>query len=499
MLSNEYRFTVGVSEQCFQNKLAKDDSQWKTIRFQPQEMSVNELLRYAIQGKIFCGCFRTNNEDGSFGCAEKTNDNFISTSSIFFDIDGSEYPMEEFIEKLPYKPTFAYTTLSNGTDGNRFRLGFVFRRDIRGESNFNRMFNAIASANGFNTEGGLDKLPCAQCYFGTTPFADTYSSDYIYSHYDFDDYVNDSTPVSAESTSIITTTASTDIDKTFLNDFYHLPFSDFFEKYKEAYYRNYRLAVSPELILDESKMFYTYPQPYYCVRHKCRGMKQYKWTIGEDRKTKIFMTAQIMMKNNPSMSIENLLYGLRVEREWHYINHDNKISNDVLVEKAKYSMTNRYPISETEHGMFKVNKAFWEGQGVKVMQAVNYCRYQLRLNEIKKVFNPYMSIKDNCLLLNDNGIKISERTIKRMVTRGDIQIIETNTHNTILSQCRSDVTNPVTNEILKLITYNNHVTQRELADTLQVDIRTIKRYFDEMKGVLIERVGNNRTGYWKVL
>ena len=494
MPANDYRFTISVSEQCYYNKPNKKEKWWKDIRFFPHEVSVAELLQLAKEGRVFCGSFKTENADGSFGCTEKNEKDYISTSTIFFDIDGSEYPMEKYIDNLPYKPSFAFTTFSNGIEGNRFRLGYIFSRSINGKEAFDRMYHAIAIANGFTLKtkehGGLDVRGCHQCYFGTTPFAETYISEYVYSHYDFDEFVSDYSPSSGVCRTILTTTESTDIDKTFLNDFYHLPFSEFFEKYKDEYYRTYRLSVKPLLIIDKSEMYYSYPHPYYEVLYKRRGGKQFKWNIGDDRKKRIFVTAQIMLTNNPSMTIE---------REWHYINHDNKISNDVLVEKAKYCIKYRYPLFETEHPLFKVNKTYWKEQGMNVMQAVNRICYTLRLNEIKKVFNPSLSIKDNCQLLYDSGIKISERTLKRMVTRGDIRIIETETHNTILSQCRSDVTNPVTKEILKLITYNNHITQSQVADTLQVDIRTIKRYFDEMKGVLIERVGNNRTGYWKVL
>lgn len=495
MLAAQPKFTICVSEQKFEQKLEKNDNRWGAIRFQPQTVSVREMLSLAIEGRVFCGTFKSDNEDGSFCIKQKTKENFTSSSTIFFDIDGSDYPMEEYINRLDYKPSFAYTTYNNREHGNRFRLGYVFNRELNGEDYFNKMYYAIAKANGFQEE--LDKLPCAQCYLGTIPFADTYQSDYIYSHYDFDKYVVESVP-SVKQTPIFTTSVSIEIDKTFLHDFNNLKFNDFFEKYKERYYKNYRLSVSPELLLDESKMFYTYPSNYHCVIHKAKGRKQFKWSIGNDRKEKIFMTVQIMLANNPSLSIENILYGLRIEREWYYMNTDNKISNTVLIEKAKYCLQNRYSIPETEHPSFKVNKSFWKEQGVTVMQAVNHICYELRVRKVRLYYNPSLTYQENHDILKDNGISVSIRTLKRMVARGDIGIIDNETHNTILSCCRSDVTNPTTKEIIKLIKCDRNITQKEMAEILQCDVRTIKRYTDEMKGVLIERIGNNRSGYWIV-
>jgi hypothetical protein len=59
--------------------------------------------------------------------------------------------------------------------------------------------------------------------------------------------------------------------------------------------------------------------------------------------------------------------------------------------------------------------------------------------------------------------------------------------------------NSDTNRILELIKGNEYITNQEIATTLSIGIATVKRNIKKMKGVLIDRMGNNRTGHWVIL
>ena len=134
-----------------------------------------------------------------------------------------------------------------------------------------------------------------------------------------------------------------------------------------------------------------------------------------------------------------------------------------------------------------------------MQQAKNYVRAYLNVQRVRKFFNPFLSIKKNHELLKENGVKVSLRTLQRMVTRGDIQINQRAAVHTDLSDRRKDVTNPVTNAILNLIRADGTIKQSTLAEMLELDIRTVKRYFKDMSGKFIKREGNNRTGRWVVI
>lgn len=510
--NNDFKFTLSVSQQSFTSKPPREDSAWGQITFKPQEFTVNTILQAALEGKVFCPSFKSKHPDNSFHIKQKKRENFISTSTIFFDFDNMDVDMETFIEnKVDFKPSFAYTTFDNGVLGYRYRLAYVFNRPIVGVDNFNAMYHAIVSANNFKFEtdksGGLDRNTydmCEQCYLGTNKEASIYYTPYsifIYTRYDFEPYLKESAQSYQEHVSITTSTEAPPINGDILNDIRNLRFEDFFSKYAPRFYNNYKKSLQTQLILDETKWFYTYPKDYYAVKPHCIKGKVQKWQVGSDRKRKLYVSAKIMLHNLPSLSIDNLLFNLMCEREWYYDNSDNKLSIKVLIDIAKNAFTHDLTLKPTKHHSFTVNKTYWIEQGITANSAKGYVHAYLHSLEVKPYINPHMSIDYNVKLLKNNGISISPSTLRRMVTRGFIEIdnIKSRNNTTYLPERNNDVTNPVTNEILKLITYNSKITQKELAETLQVDIRTIKRYFDEMKGVLIERVGNNRTGYWKVL
>jgi len=54
------------------------------------------------------------------------------------------------------------------------------------------------------------------------------------------------------------------------------------------------------------------------------------------------------------------------------------------------------------------------------------------------------------------------------------------------------------NRLLELITENNQITREELSEQLGIGINGVKQQILKLKkeGIL-ERVGDNRTGFWK--
>lgn len=498
--NNDFTFTVSVSQQNFSAKPTKADGWFKTIQFEPQQLTVNALLDYATHGKVFCHCFSSNRSDGSFGMPKK--ENFLSTSTLFYDIDDSDKPLDDYIYNLRFKPSFAYTTFGNGAERYRFRLCYVFGKPIVGAAEYNSLYHAVAAANDFQN---LDSLPCSQVYFGTNSYADTYKSDFIYRRFEFVDYM-EQTPSDTQETITSTTaqgtkdtSASTTINGDIIGDIRKLKFDDFFHKYAPLYYENYKASLESPLIPDSSGMFYTYPEPYYKVKRNVKGGKTYRWKIGSGRKKKMFFAAKVMLKNlKDTLSIDNLLFNLLCEREWYYVNTDNKLNIDFLIETAQNAYKYDYPLTPDEHPAYRVNKPFWEEQGKNVYQAMNHIRGYLKSLQVIQYFNPYLTYKQNVELLNDNGIRISDRTLKRMVTQGVIQINNKNKESThtYLSECQTNVTN----EIIRLLKENGKTTQKYLAEMFCMDVRSIKRYFTRMqKEGLIKRVGNNRSGEWVVI
>ena len=60
--------------------------------------------------------------------------------------------------------------------------------------------------------------------------------------------------------------------------------------------------------------------------------------------------------------------------------------------------------------------------------------------------------------------------------------------------------NDIQNKIIELIANNNRITQNEIANITNVNVRTIKRNFKILiDNLVIERIGSDKTGYWQIL
>lgn len=504
MLANsEYEFTLFVSQKNYSSKPTQDEMPKK--RFVPQQLTIESALECATQGKAFCYTFQSNKADGSLSVKDKKKGNFISTSTIIYDFDDMEVSMADYINSIPYKPSFAYPTYSDGKNGlSRFRLAYVLDAEIYGENDFNAIYHAIANANHFTPEtkeqGGWDVRSVAQMYFGTTQDVSTYVSNTVYSINDFEPFVapvteNGTSTKKSESKNLNTYQYA--IDKEFLHNLYHSRYEDFFKSYFDSYHDNYSQSLETTLTLSENEMWYEYPDDYVAVFRKREGKKVLKWNIGEDRKKRLYITAQMMLHNCPDLTIENLIYNLYIERKHYYNNADNKINNQVLVDTAVNAYNRRIVLKPSNHSSYRVNKEFWSEQGVGVHQAKGYIRREQRVQEILPYIDSYKSVKENYDNLIQNGVEMSLRTLQRMVSRGDIYIYNYKSI-TLLSECHCDVTIRQ-NHIVELVKENNQITADEIAKQLDCDVRTVKRDIKKMRGVLIDREGNNRSGHWVIL
>lgn len=62
------------------------------------------------------------------------------------------------------------------------------------------------------------------------------------------------------------------------------------------------------------------------------------------------------------------------------------------------------------------------------------------------------------------------------------------------------VCNDIQNKIIELIANNNRITQNEIANITNVNVRTIKRNFKILiDNSVIERIGSDKAGYWQIL
>ena len=98
---------------------------------------------------------------------------------ILVDIDDCDNDMETFIRGLEKKPTFAYTTFSNGIKGkgNRFRMIYLFNQKIDSIPLYKAVYNWITE--GLNINDNCMRS-VSQQIFGTNFAAKWYKSNVWY-------------------------------------------------------------------------------------------------------------------------------------------------------------------------------------------------------------------------------------------------------------------------------------------------------------------------------
>lgn len=192
VVDNNFKFKVSLSKDAYVDKVisgamigtTKDQTN-KEIRKQygfkanqgigyiETEVTTKELYEALISGKVMCHLFNPTKvrKDGTFGSSEKKDENFVGSYVIGVDIDDTNFDsMESFIDALSIKPTFGYTTYSNGVKGVRFRLIYVLDEMIFNKYDFRyaawKLYQIIESD---TKEEITDKcgLKCSQYFNGT--------------------------------------------------------------------------------------------------------------------------------------------------------------------------------------------------------------------------------------------------------------------------------------------------------------------------------------------
>lgn len=127
-----YRFNVSISDRCYDHKPSKND--YTHMSFCVENVTMQEIIDKVSAGYSICHLF--NNK-------RRLKKNFVGSYCIFIDVDDSQVSMKDFIDNAKMKPSFAYTTSSNGVKGYRFRLGYVFDDMIETEDLYKDIYSAI--------------------------------------------------------------------------------------------------------------------------------------------------------------------------------------------------------------------------------------------------------------------------------------------------------------------------------------------------------------------
>lgn len=391
------------------------------IQYKRRTFTQNSLMVVLKTGYCVAHCFKTQNE--IFTQSEKTNDNFEYTQMIGVDVDDCDKNMETFIGGLERKPTFAYTTFSNGIKGNRFRMIYLFNQKIDSIPLYKAVYNWLTE--GININDNCMRS-VSQQMFGTNFAAKWYKSDIWYDVPHFDESIITNQSINGNQSIIskikVSERVSSQISKSFMDDMDCMASMDFISKYRNCYpyFTETELQYKDGYAVIDSNYYVVrrmwYNQVYETKDGTVTINEVRKYKDGNKRRIRMYNTARILRNIKNDITAEHLAYILYCEREYYYDNSDNILSNERLLSIATEITSmpmDRVIMDNNKKNSFKVDKEYWRERGISPKQAVQIVRGQINDRNIGELYDCSLTDKENIEMMKEYGIKVSLITLKR--------------------------------------------------------------------------------------
>lgn len=483
-------------------------------------------------------------KDGYFTMSGKADRFFKGTYIVGVDIDDTTYESaEEFISKLSLQPTFWYTTLSNkqkdkNKDGildARFRMMFVFDRIIGDKYFFRYVSSVIHHLIEKDTQEKITDpcgKSCSQYFNGTYYDAPNLIVDFditnqIYSLSDFNittngylDFLNKNceykdqslTPLIkkdiqfrrcallSKSNVYITNTPTTlplhpsaldksahqkqnstvvEFDMRLITSYYNFSFDEFRKRNSHYHHYVYRTERVDGWEYFKDIKYQRCNEDYIELLWICE-----KIPIGGHRPTIILQRAVLRRIMEPSMTPTDLLYNLILDREWNFVNTDDKLSLQKLKDIVKVCFT--YNIEELKVAYKDVidftrekccKKKFiihWTCQG-KIK--ANSLAKEMRWEFLDSIYDRTKSVDENLQIFKDSSL--------------DVELDVGLTRSTLYNYCRSRsiyVRETKKEERMRKFKqlHNDYMSLREeveflKANGLPISMTTLRNYIKRLK------------------
>lgn len=449
----DYTFEVSLSTEKFDHK--PTDSEVKKLRFKKTQTDISEFLNSILDGYCYASVFSAD----SFDMGNKDKEHFKYSYVVSIDVDHSAESMNDMVDRLQYKPTFAYTSCNDGTDGeSRFRLVYCFDDKIESIGEYEGMVLSIFNANGLdiNEEVGYHERKRDKVYKydrgskeayryyngnGTETFNFT-TTDIIYSKKDFNSSNNSSinsnnillnnknnlyyniinNSKSANENHILKENNNmnlncTFVDKLFEDDYWNMKIGDILNKYINTFPN---IEHSPLAIVDEDTPYILFPSDYIEIRRywtKQNEGRAIKIKDGHGRRRKLFMNGILRRMITPSITFDNLIYNLLYELYYYVSNKDAKniIGKKEIYDIAKSVMQadlTKYDEMKGSDRKYMVNRAYCEKHNLSPNQVKNIARREITYKQIGELYDLNLTDNENIEVMKNYGLKVSVRTLK---------------------------------------------------------------------------------------
>ena len=425
----KYTFDVSVSTFPIEDK---NNCNFSKIKYKREILTFTDFINKIEDGYSFCYCFNDNGR--IFGQREKTINNFHHTNFIVFDIDHCGANIHEYLNRLPYKPTLAYTTTNDSKLDHRFRLIYFLDFTImKSESFYKMIYYKLASHleiySGFKMEDNCMKSPSQQFLGNPKREITTVYNNILYELEDINKlsfnkrYEKEFNGVKDTANDSNIEDIELDISDEMKDDLNNMKDSDFIKKWRERYF----YLMETPVIYDDDGIARLWDKEHYKIKNKFSKVDGHslKFKHGEKRRVVLLNMISKMLKINPKISDENLLFNSIVERYYFFDNVDGKLNNAWILNAIKNArmndMNGRNP-SVPENITFKIQKSHfidlinkWNDEGKNGMMVLtNKIRRKINVERVGALYDFNLSVKENLKWLAEQGIVVSQAKLYRL-------------------------------------------------------------------------------------
>lgn len=419
-ITNDYKLDVCLSEKRYDHKPDRETEVPK-LRFHQTITNIEGLTNAISMGYCYAPIFERN----TFDMHHKYATDFRYSFFVSIDVDHVQVDMNSMIDGLEYKPTFAYTSCSNGEDGKySYRLIYCFFDKLEGVDEYYSFVNAILESNGLNIKDIDHRSREAERYYNGNGCGniEVCTTNIIYYKEDFKEFYNhyhrEIKDKSINENHTYNNTHNIHLNDTFESDYWNMKMEEFLSKYNNVYPN---MEHTPLEIPDDDTPYIIYPHGYIEIRRWWRKRldgKPIKIKDGEGRRRKLFLNGIIRRLINPNITFDNLLYNLLYELLFFISNFDAdniigkreiyQIAQDVM----KKDMT-KYENLRGSHKRFMVNPNFCIKHGLSKNEVKSMAAKMIRYNQIGELYDNSLTDKENLEIMKENGLDISPITLKR--------------------------------------------------------------------------------------
>ena len=425
----KYTFDVSVSTFPIEDK---NNCNFSKIKYKREILTFTDFINKIEDGYSFCYCFNDNGR--IFGQREKTINNFHHTNFIVFDVDHCGANIHEYLNRLPYKPTLAYTTTNDSKLDHRFRLIYFLDFTImKSESFYKMIYYKLASHleiySGFKMEDNCMKSPSQQFLGNPKREITTVYNNILYELEDINKlsfnkrYEKEFNGVKNTANDSNIDDIELDISDEMKDDLNNMKDSDFIKKWRERYF----YMMETPVIYDDDGIARLWDKEHYKIKNKFSKVDGHslKFKHGEKRRVVLLNMISKMLKINPKISDENLLFNSIVERYYFFDNVDGKLNNAWILNAIKNArmndMNGRNP-SVPENITFKIQKSHfidlinkWNDEGKNGMMVLtNKIRRKINIERVGALYDFNLSVKENLKWLAEQGIVVSQAKLYRL-------------------------------------------------------------------------------------